>query len=313
MSKGSSEVLSAGAKDTGVLLSISMITYNQERYVKEAIDSVFNQNMPFEWELIISDDASTDGTAEMISSMTSWHPRVRFHRQPVNLGMHRNYKFAISQCKGIFIAQIEGDDFWIDPDKNRKQIDLLLAHPNMAWCSTNGIIVDEMSNLIRESVSDRPLEMTIQTFADPRSNFNPMNNSVMMRKSAEPELYPDFIFEIQQLDTALHYLRAAKGTIGFLPDKTLAYRQHDNSCSGRRELVGADNYLDWLKLYEGLRKMLPHEVSKHFNNKAAYFHMALKNLENKQNRLFLRNWWKSAGYPTWRDSLHYFRLWAIGR
>lgn len=303
----------SGIEDNGVLLSISMITYNQARFVREAIESVFAQNMPFKWELVISDDASTDDTADVIEAMVKEHPNVKFYRQPKNLGMHRNYKFAIDHCTGQFIAQLEGDDYWTDPDKNRKQIEFMQAHPKMAWCCTNGIVIGETGNFLKESVVNRPYEFTLQAFAEPKMFFNPMNNTVVLRREAEPKVYPDFIYDIPQIDTALHYLRARNGTIGFMPDKTIAYRQHVDSSTGRRDALGAENYLDWLKLYNGLRKMLPESVSKHFNDKAAYFHMALNYLDREEHRLFLKNWCLSAGHPTWRDSFHYLRLWIFGR
>lgn len=296
-----------------MLLSICMITYNHERFVHQAIASVLEQEFPFCWELIISDDASTDNTATIIDQIVSTHPNIRFYLQPKNLGMHRNYEFVMERCTGEFVAQLEGDDYWTDPKKSIKQIALMRSHPKMMWSSTNGIEVDEVGQWLKDVNFSVPGEFTLQDFIRFSSiSFNPLNNSIMFRKVADPLPYPDFVMQIIQVDAALHYLRAREGTIGFLSDSTLAYRRHQNSLNSRKVSAGARPYFDWITMYNGLRELMPKDIAANFDNRSAYFYISRAYLAEKNNKQFIRFWLKCIGYPTWRDSLHYLKLWLSG-
>jgi glycosyltransferase involved in cell wall biosynthesis len=293
-------------------LSIGMITYNHERFVRQAIASILEQELPFSWELVISDDASTDSTATIIEEIIGQHPKIRFYSQPVNLGMQRNYEFVMERCTGEFVAQLEGDDYWVDPRKSLKQMALLRSHPKMMWCSTNGIEVDAESQWIKDVTYDFPEEFTLHDFAQfVRIPFNPLNNTVMFRKMADPLPYPKFVMQVIQMDTALHYLRACEGTIGFLKDKTLAYRRHPLSLASKKDRSGASPYFDWITLYDGLRPMVPNEVAATFDDRSTYFYISKAYLAENDHVNFLRYWLKCLGYPTWRDSLHYFKLWLL--
>ena len=96
-------------------LSILLISYNQSEFVEEAIDSILNQNIPFDYELIIADDSSTDGTLELISNKLSGTLIKYFVlTSKLNLGISKNYQRGFKACKGEYIAILEGDDYWTD-------------------------------------------------------------------------------------------------------------------------------------------------------------------------------------------------------
>jgi glycosyltransferase involved in cell wall biosynthesis len=292
------------------LLSIAMITYRHEKYVAQALTSIFEQELPFRWELVISDDASDDNTATIIKGLIAGRENISFIRQPENLGMQRNYEFVMSRCRGEFVAQLEGDDYWTDPQKSIKQIALLRSHPRMMWCSTNGIEVDAESQWIKDVTFDFPTEFTLHDFAQfVRIPFNPLNNTVMFRKKADPLPYPEFVMRILQIDTALHYLRSRNGTIGFIQDATMAYRRHPSSSATRKSKSGAAPFLQWIILFNGLRPLLPKEIAATFDDRSAYFYIAKSYLTENDHVNFLRYWFKCMGHPTWRDSLHYLKLW----
>ena len=114
-------------------VSVCMITYGHEKYIREAIEGVLIQECDFEVELILANDCSPDQTDAAIQDILSNHPRaswIKYIKHEKNLGMIPNFIFAMQQCKGEFIALCEGDDYWIDPLKLQKQVDFLEANPD---------------------------------------------------------------------------------------------------------------------------------------------------------------------------------------
>ncbi|MCH4551251.1 glycosyltransferase family 2 protein [Aestuariibaculum lutulentum] len=118
-----------------VTVSVCILTYNHENYIVQTLKSVFEQVCDFKFEIILSNDCSTDGTHEIITSFLKEYKQkacVNYFNHVTNLGMMTNFKFALKQCKGKYIALCDGDDFWIDPLKLQKQVDFMETHPNYA-------------------------------------------------------------------------------------------------------------------------------------------------------------------------------------
>jgi glycosyltransferase involved in cell wall biosynthesis len=114
------------------LVSVSMLTYNHEKYIRQAVESVLNQKTTFRYELVISNDKSPDKTHSIIKNIISNHPKaswVKYISNPQNLGMIENSRENLKQCTGNYIAVCEGDDAWIDPLKLETQFAVMQAHP----------------------------------------------------------------------------------------------------------------------------------------------------------------------------------------
>jgi glycosyltransferase involved in cell wall biosynthesis len=114
-----------------------MITYNHEKYIAQAIDSVLMQKTDFAYELVIGDDCSTDSTRSIVKDYASGHPdRICLMLHERNLGLmgKNNFVATLKACRGLYIAMLEGDDFWTDPYKLQKQVDFLEAHAEFALC-----------------------------------------------------------------------------------------------------------------------------------------------------------------------------------
>lgn len=118
------------------VVSVSMITYNHEPYIRQAIEGVMMQKTDFEFELVIGEDASTDKTREICFEYQKRYPdKIRvlwWHENVSKLG--GNGRRCRAHCRGEFIALCEGDDYWIDPLKLQKQVDVLRKHPDVAFC-----------------------------------------------------------------------------------------------------------------------------------------------------------------------------------
>jgi glycosyltransferase involved in cell wall biosynthesis len=130
-------------------VSVCMITYNHEKYIREAIDGVLMQQTDFPIELILANDCSTDSTDSVIQNILAMHPKanyIRYFHHPKNLGMMPNFIFALGQCQGKYIALCEGDDYWTDPLKLQKQVDFLENHKDFVACFHNVWMEDERTS-----------------------------------------------------------------------------------------------------------------------------------------------------------------------
>jgi len=113
------------------LVAVFMISYNQQDYIIEALSSILNQKTNFDYQIFLSDDASTDNTQQVVDAYLENHPKrknVTFIKQENNLGWMPNFIYTLQRCqdsKAKYIALCEGDDFWSNEDKLQKQIDLL--------------------------------------------------------------------------------------------------------------------------------------------------------------------------------------------
>lgn len=119
-----------------------MVTYNHDKYIKKAIDSILMQKANFKYELVIGEDASTDNTAGIIKKYQDKHPdiiKARFNSP--NLGAISNSIKTLSECSGKYIAMCEGDDYWTDENKLQIQYDFLENNPKYGLVSHRYAIV----------------------------------------------------------------------------------------------------------------------------------------------------------------------------
>lgn len=124
------------------LVSICSITYNHAPYIRQCLDGFLMQKTKFRYEIIIHDDASTDGTTEIIKEYAEKHPDLItpiFQKEnQYSKGIRGMFpRFCFPHAKGKYIALCEGDDYWTDPLKLQKQVDFLEANPEYVLCGHN--------------------------------------------------------------------------------------------------------------------------------------------------------------------------------
>ena len=129
----------AECKGSGIMVSVCCITYNQVSYIRDALEGFVNQQTDFAYEVLIHDDASSDGTAEIIREYAKRYPDRIF---PI-LQTENQYSkgltnvsgtFNFPRARGKYIAMCEGDDYWTDMHKLQKQVDYLEANPGCSLC-----------------------------------------------------------------------------------------------------------------------------------------------------------------------------------
>ena len=120
-------------------ISVIMSVYNGETYLEEAIESVINQTFK-NWELIVINDCSTDGTAELLAGFAARDKRVKVYPNEVNLKLPTSLNKAISLCSGKYIARMDADDICL-PDRFEKQFKFMEENPDVALSSCRFLTV----------------------------------------------------------------------------------------------------------------------------------------------------------------------------
>ena len=223
-------------------VSIICTNYNKGDWVREAIDSFLNQKTNFDFEIIIIDDASTDHSYEIIQEYQKKFPeKVRTFRNEVNLGITRTWKKVCQEAKGQYIARCDSDDFWTDPLKLQKQVDLLDASTDSLWSNTEFDMVDLDGNLIqKDAFANKALplidsyeEMLVMKGMTMASTWV-VDTALMQDVSAQiSDTAADDTFELQ-----LELFKRTK--ISFLSDSTTVYRMNLGSDSKPMTLETAE-------------------------------------------------------------------------
>lgn len=124
---------------SNITVSICSITYNHAPFIRECLDGFLMQKTNFNYEIIINDDCSTDGTTEILREYEEKYPhliKVVYHEQnQYSQGVREIFqKFVFPLVKGKYVALCEGDDYWTDPLKLQKQVDFMEGHPDFSLC-----------------------------------------------------------------------------------------------------------------------------------------------------------------------------------
>ena len=145
--------------DTSPIVSVCCITYNHENFIGQAIEGFLMQKTNFPFEIIISDDCSTDNTRKVINAYIEQHPgKIKLLSSATNIGSHRNIARSINAAKGKYIAKCEGDDYWSHPYKLQKQVDFLRNNPNYIICCHYTRVIDVTGNTIHVDPNPKPLK-----------------------------------------------------------------------------------------------------------------------------------------------------------
>ena len=130
-----------------VMLSVVMTTYNHERYIATAIESVLRQQTDFPIEIVIGEDCSTDRTLNIVLDYQAQYPEaIHIVRSESNVGWRANYRRTIAAARGRYIALLDGDDYFTHRKKLQMQVDLLEANPDVGMCYGRSERVDENGN-----------------------------------------------------------------------------------------------------------------------------------------------------------------------
>jgi glycosyltransferase involved in cell wall biosynthesis len=235
------------------LVSVVMITYRHEEFIRQAVEGVLMQKTSFPVELIIADDCSPDETRAIVQEIQKSNKNgkwINYTRHESNKGMMSNFVWGLKRVKGKYIALCEGDDFWTDSRKLQKQFNYMENNPRCSLCfhKVNEIDGDQLNedNLNINNIEKFYLnEILSKNYAH--------TPSIMFR--ADELTIPAFFYQAMPGDHVLQCILLRNGGFAFYMKQSMAvYRKHSggvwSSDRGRSHLV--KRAITKLKLYEFL-------------------------------------------------------------
>jgi len=233
-------------------LSVIVLTYNHEEFIAECIESILSQEVTFEFEIIICDDASTDGTAKLVHEMASKSPKIRPFYHAENKQPAENFTFAVQQSRGNILALCEGDDFWHAKDKLQLHWNVFDADPSISLTYANYRKVDENGEVLSEAC-----------LQDQHENFNlrdlihkqgPSTHSMVFLRSVLPERFPKDFYRVLNPDTFIMAWAIKHGKSKYIDRVQASYRVHSGGIwSQKTELEKRlIRYSTLLKVYRNL-------------------------------------------------------------
>ena len=246
-------------------VSVCMPIYNSAPYLAQAIESVLMQSYK-DFELLIVDDCSTDGSAAIAGNYVGRDSRIRLQINPVNRGMVGNWNYCLEQARGEYVHFMFGDDYFISPEAISLKVKALNEHPDVSIVSSSRQVVDENGNFITVWQGFRDLEsanprhvaqacLKLYHLVDGTLKFGCLENfigepsAVMFRKT---EAGHGFSFEYKQLvDLEMWFRLLAKGRFSFFSEPLIAFRRHDaqQTAKNSKDFVHIEEYLALIKQY----------------------------------------------------------------
>ncbi|WP_257984515.1 glycosyltransferase family 2 protein [Neobacillus cucumis] len=214
-----------------LLVSISCTTYNHEDYVTDAIESFLMQKTNFDFEILIHDDASTDGTSSIIKEFEEKYPDII---KPIYQTENQHLKgikasgINVKRAKGKYLAVCEGDDYWTDPYKLQKQVDYMESHPECSLCVHAGYVVSASNKEIQRY--SRPNKINKIYTAEEIIEFGGglfLTNSMLYRTELDRNR-PGFFEKAPVGDYPLAINLALQGTVYYMDELMSAYRVGDS-------------------------------------------------------------------------------------
>ena len=136
-----------------IKLSIHMMTYNCENYIDQSLKSVLRQQTTFPFEVIISDDASTDNTYHIITDIAEKHDFIRPHQNKSNVGILKNFVATLHRCKGEYVFDLAGDDWLSDPYALQTLVNELDQNPTYGFVDSGFDCYYQRSGKIKSFVN----------------------------------------------------------------------------------------------------------------------------------------------------------------
>ncbi len=220
-------------KQEHIMVSIRCLVYNHEPFLRQCLDGFVMQKTTFPFEAIVHDDASTDGSADIIREYAAKYPDIiKPILQTENQFSKKKgivNRVLDAHTRGKYAAICEGDDYWTDPLKLQKQVEFMEAHPEYSICYHKVQIVNSDTNEVKgefpDWLPDKPATFEL-CHLEERNIIQ--TNSVLYRWRFHDECRGDLCYPgILPGDWLMHLLHAAKGKIYYMPEVMGAYRHHD--------------------------------------------------------------------------------------
>ena len=228
-----------------IKVSVLCMTYNHEQYIKSALDSFLMQKTNFEYEIIVHDDASTDGTAEIIKEYAQKYPKriipIYQKENQYSKGIDIIQSYMKPKIRGEYIAFCEGDDYWIAADKLQKQYEALEKNKDIDICA-HGAIEKENGRVVGY-INPAEKECVFSTSEIIKGGGGFVASAALFyRRGIVDNSEPEFR-KMLRLDYTLQVMGALRGGMLYLPENMSVYRIATVSSWTRRMMNDHEKYI----------------------------------------------------------------------
>ena len=210
-----------------IMVTIQCCTYNQENYIRECLEGFIKQKTTFRFEVVVHDDASTDGTPGIIREFERLYPDIikpiyetenQYSKQDGSI-----YRIVNEQTHGKYIAICEGDDYWIDPIKIQKQVDFMESHPECSFCFHPHYRLLPKGSMVEHRPKEIKMIYSAEDVILGGGGFM-ATNSMLYRKELRPREKPSFWKNCPVGDLPLMLYLVSKGKCGYIDETMSVYR-----------------------------------------------------------------------------------------
>ncbi len=212
-------------------LSICLLCFNHENFIRLALEGILNQQMNFKWELLIADDCSSDSSRKIILDFlesNEINARLFFPSSNTRVQI---WKEMLDAAKGKYKAHIDGDDYWIDVLKCQKQVDYLENNEGVSFCFTNGYsFVDGNETELKRLINTDTSIVKTDFFDFLKNGGLVTHSSKIWRRSADIKEWPEWVLgDPFKPDYFLNLIHLKSGMMVLLNFDSFRYRIHSAS------------------------------------------------------------------------------------
>lgn len=251
---------------SSIMVSVTLVTYKQEEYIRQAIESILTQETEYTYEIVIGDDLSPDNTRKICEEYAAKYDNISLLPREKNLGVTMNWADCVQHCKGKYIMMLDGDDFWQNPKKMQMQVEYMEQHPECIMCHTDINRLGEKTGKLEHNVKQSsgtlvPEGMIQKEVISGREAIT--SSTICMRADAVHKYLPFDIYEKEDFpceDWPTIVILAAYGEIRYLPVCTTTYRVGQESITNTYSYEKIKRY--WTrsgKMYAALHRLFPDE------------------------------------------------------
>ncbi|WP_029035380.1 glycosyltransferase [Salinimicrobium terrae] len=237
---------------TQILVSVFMLTYNQEEFIAQAIEGVLMQETSFTYQLVIGEDASSDRTRKICEEYAAANPeKIKLLPSYRNLGLINNFIRTYKECNGEYVAICDGDDYWTDPLKLQKQVDFLDSNPDYSIVFTSFQFLFPDGRFL---LKDYKLQSRTTGFEDLVFENYICSATVLFRNKAAPDDFPDWLDQCPYGDWPIYLWTTKDGSkVRFIETPTAVYRR-EIGVSEKMKLTPSKIAWANLKIIENVKK-----------------------------------------------------------